>query len=176
MKFTPTRLNGVYVIDIDPIEDERGFFATAWTRRAFEERGLTGEFVQCNTSLSKDTGTLRGMHFQNPPFQEAKLIRCIQGALYDVALDLRKDSPTYLTWEGIELTAKNHRMVYLPEGVAHGFQTLVENTEVFYLVSAYYDPASQSGACWDDPAFGIQWPLPVSVLSEKDAGFAAWKV
>jgi len=174
LKFTETPLSGAYIIDIDPIGDERGFFATCWTREDFTKRGLTGEFIQCNVSLSQATGTVRGMHFQHAPHQEAKLVRCTQGALYDVLLDLRADSPTYLQWHGVELTVENRRMAYLPEGIAHGFQTLADDTEILYMVSAYYHPVSQAGARWNDPAFNIQWPLPLSVISDKDANFPDW--
>lgn len=168
MKFTPLPLQDAYMIDIEPFEDERGFFAPSWNGELFQQHGLNPTIVQCNTSFNRKKGTLRGMHFQKAPHQEAKLIRCTSGRIYDVMLDLRPDSPTYRQWQGIELSAENHRMCYIPEGFAHGFQTLEDNTEVLYQVSHAYHPESEGGVRWNDPAFQIQWPLEVTVISAKD--------
>ena len=169
MIFTPTELEGAYVIDLDPREDERGFFARAWSRDLFAERGLSTEVVQCNVSFNHRAGTLRGMHFQAEPHAEVKLVRCTRGAIYDVIVDLRASSPTRTRWIGVELTAENRRMLYVPEGFAHGYQTLVDDTETFYQVSAYYAPQAEGGVRWDDPAFGIEWPDPDEpLMSDKD--------
>ncbi|MGZ8702796.1 MAG: dTDP-4-dehydrorhamnose 3,5-epimerase [Gaiellaceae bacterium] len=169
MIFTETAVAGAFVIDLETRGDERGFFARAFCRSEFEQHGLNPEVVQCNLSLSANAGTLRGLHFQVPPHEEAKLIRCTQGALFDVALDLRPESASYLRWVGVELTAENRRLLYLPEGCAHGFQTLLPNTEVFYQVSAAYAPEAERGFLWDDPAFGIAWPDAAErTISEKD--------
>ena len=168
MIFTETKLPGAYLIDIEKRGDQRGFFARAWCRKEFEAHGLTPHVVQANISLSKWKGTLRGMHYQVAPYAEAKSVRCIRGAIYDVIIDLRPDSPTYMQWLGVELTAENYRMLYVPEGFAHGFQTLVDNTEVTYLVSQFYTPEAEGGARYDDPAFGIEWPLEVQIISDKD--------
>ncbi len=168
MQFVETRLPGVYIIEIAPIGDERGFFARTWECEEFERRGLDTRIAQCNLSLNARKGTLRGMHFQDPPHAEAKLVRCTRGALYDVVVDLRPASPAYKQWVATELTAENRRSFYIPEGCAHGFQTLEGDTEVFYQISAAYAPAFARGVRWDDPAFGIEWPLPVSIISERD--------
>jgi dTDP-4-dehydrorhamnose 3,5-epimerase len=168
MIFTETRLRGAYVVEPEPLEDERGFFARIWSADEFSAHGLNPKIVQCSTSLNKRKGTVRGMHYQVPPHEEAKLVRCTAGAVYDVIVDLRRDSPTWRQWFGIELTARNRVMVYIPEGFAHGFQTLADETEIFYQISAYYYPESTRGVRWNDPAFGIDWPLEVSVISERD--------
>jgi dTDP-4-dehydrorhamnose 3,5-epimerase len=167
--FTATELLGAFVIDLEPRGDERGFFARAFCRREFEQHGLNPDVVQCNLSVSAQAGTLRGMHFQLPPHEEAKLVRCTRGALFDVALDLRPGSPSYLRWVGVELTAENRRQLYVPEGCAHGFQSLAPDTEAFYQVSAAYAPEAERGVRWDDSAFGIEWPeAEERTLSEKD--------
>jgi dTDP-4-dehydrorhamnose 3,5-epimerase len=171
MIYTRTALSGAYIIDLERREDERGFFARSWCVREFEEHGLNPRLVQCNISFNARKGTLRGMHFQAAPHEEAKLVRCTQGALYDVIIDIRPDSPTYTRWVGVELTAANRRMLYIPEGFAHGFQTLEDNTEVFYQMSEFHHPESARGFRWNDPAFGISWPLPDSIVSEKDAAY-----
>ena len=168
MIFTKTELNGAYIIDLKLLEDERGFFARGWCQKEFEQHRLVSTLVQANVSFNHAKGTLRGMHTQVAPFEEVKVIRCTQGGIYDVIIDLRPESPTYKHWMGVELTAKNHRMLYMPEGFAHGFQTLDDNTEVFYQVSQFYTPQSERGIRYNDPAFGIEWPLAVSVISEKD--------
>jgi dTDP-4-dehydrorhamnose 3,5-epimerase len=166
--FTETGIEGAYVVDIEPREDDRGFFARAWCRREFEDAGLNADLVQINLARSYRMGTLRGMHYQGAPHAEVKLARCTRGAIYDVAVDLRPESPTFRRWFGLELTADNHRMLYVPEGFAHGYQTLTDDAEMCYQTSQFYDSASAGGVRYDDPAFGIDWPLPVSVISEAD--------
>ncbi len=168
MIFRETKLQGAYIIEPEPLTDERGFFARTWSAKEFAAYGMNPEMAQCNSSFNKQRGTLRGMHYQLPPHAEAKVVRCTAGAIYDVIVDLREDSPTRFEWVGVELSARNLLMAYVPEGFAHGFQTLADNSEVFYQVSAYYHPESARGVRWDDPAFGIVWPLPVSVISERD--------
>lgn len=172
MIFRETKLGGVLIIEPEIIEDERGFFACSWMQSEFEKRGLNPHLVQCNISFNKHRGTVRGMHFQNKPYQEAKLVRCTRGAMLDVAIDLRNDSPTQYQWVAAELSADNHRILYIPEGFAHGYQTLLDDTEVFYQMSEYYHPESAGGVRWSDPAFGIEWPLPVSVIAERDATYS----
>lgn len=169
MKFTKTGIDGAYVIEIEPHCDDRGFFARAWCHREFETMGIQFNFVQSNIAFSKKKGTLRGMHFQKAPHAEAKFLRCVRGAVFDVMIDLRPDSPTFKKWFGIELTADNHKMVFIPEGFAHGYLTTVDDTEVFYLVSAFYSPDAEGGVRWDDPAFGVKWPMTGNlIISEKD--------
>ena len=172
MKFTETELKGAYIIDIEPFVDERGFFARAWCQNEFEEHGLTTRIAQANISFNHKKGTLRGMHYQVPPYGEVKIIRCTRGALYDVIIDLRPDSETYRQWIGVELSAENHRILYVPEQFGHGFQTLQDNTEATYQVSEFYAPGAERGLRWNDPAFGIAWPLEVTVISEKDQTWA----
>jgi dTDP-4-dehydrorhamnose 3,5-epimerase len=174
--FTPTELSDVYIVDLERREDERGFFARAWCAREFREQRLSTDLVQCNLSFNRRRGTLRGMHFQREPHAEAKLVRCTRGGVYDVAVDLRTDSPTHMRWVGVELTADNRRALYVPEGFAHGYQTLVDDTETFYQVSEWYTPEAESGVRWNDPAFGIEWPLPDDpVLSPKDAAWPDYR-
>jgi dTDP-4-dehydrorhamnose 3,5-epimerase len=169
MIFSETALPGAYVIDLERIEDERGFFARAWCERELTEHGLETRIAQSNVSFNKHKGTLRGMHFQRPPHQETKLIRCIRGGLFDVIIDLRPDSTGYKRWMGVELTADNRRMLYVPRGFAHGFQTLEDDTEIFYMVSEFYTPEAEGGVRWDDPAFAVEWPLgPPTEISQKD--------
>jgi dTDP-4-dehydrorhamnose 3,5-epimerase len=169
MNFTPTELEGAYLVDLEPREDERGFFARAWCANEFAEHGLSTEVAQCNVAFNHRKSTLRGMHYQMQPHAETKLVRCTRGAIYDVIVDLRPDSPTWKRWLGVELTAENRRALYVPEGFAHGYQTLVDETETFYQVSAFYAPDAERGVRWDDPAFGIEWPDPDRpLMSEKD--------
>jgi dTDP-4-dehydrorhamnose 3,5-epimerase len=168
MTFTETRLPGAFVIEPERREDDRGFFARVYCEREFREHGLMPHVAQANMSWNPRRGTLRGMHYQVEPFREAKLVRCTRGAIYDVIADLRPDSPTYLQWVGVELTAENARMLYVPEGFAHGFLTLEDATEVTYQVSEFYAPGSERGIRWDDPALGIEWPAGVRVVSDKD--------
>jgi dTDP-4-dehydrorhamnose 3,5-epimerase len=169
VKFHETELQGAYFIDIEKHEDERGFFARTWCEKEFKDRGLVARVVQANTSFNSRAGTLRGMHYQLAPYQETRLVRCTRGALYDVIVDLRPDSPTYKRWIGVELTATNYRMLYVPADFAHGFITLEDNTEAAYLVSESYTPGAVRGLRWDDPQFNIEWPRPVEVISDKDA-------
>ena len=168
MKFSKTTLADAMVIDMQRNEDERGFFARTFCTREFADNGLVTEFVQGNHSYNRTRGTVRGMHFQTAPHGEVKLVRCVAGAVLDVIIDLRAASPTYLKWEGFELSAENGRTLYVPVGFAHGFQTLADETHVLYSVSHPYTPGAEGGVRHDDPVFGITWPLPVSVVSEKD--------
>jgi dTDP-4-dehydrorhamnose 3,5-epimerase len=171
MIFRPTALRGVWLIALDKRSDERGYFARTWCAREFAEHGLNPGLAQCNTSFNARKGTLRGMHFQTAPFEEAKLVRCARGAIFDVAIDLRPSSPTYARHVSATLTAEGGDMLYIPEGCAHGFLTLADHTEVFYQMSQFYAPDHGAGARWNDPAFGIDWPIPVSVISPRDAGY-----
>jgi len=168
MIFRETILKGAFVIEIEKFEDKRGFFARAWCQREVEANGLISRVTQTNISFNKKRGTLRGMHYQVAPYEQVKLVRCTAGAIYDVIIDLRPDSPTFRKWTGVELTAENYTMLYVPENVAHGFQTLEDNTEVTYQVSQFYSPESERGVRYDDPVFQVAWPLPVEVISEKD--------
>jgi dTDP-4-dehydrorhamnose 3,5-epimerase len=169
MIFKHTELQDAWLLELERRTDARGFFARTMCRREFGEHGLAQDFEQANTSFNHQRGTLRGMHFQRPPHAEAKLIRCVRGAIYDVIIDLRLDSRTYMRWAGFELTEDNASMLYVPEGFAHGYQTLEDSTEVTYLASRSYAPGAEGGVRFNDPAFRIRWPLPVSCISEKDA-------
>ena len=171
MIFQPTGLAGAYVIAIERLRDERGFFARSFCAREFEDHGLNPSLAQCNISYNRHAGTLRGMHFQASPFEEAKLVRCTRGAIHDVIIDLRPDSPTFMRHVGVLLTPEERNMLYVPEGFAHGFLTLEDHTEVFYQMSEFYVPGAARGFRWDDPAFAIDWPAPVSVISERDAAY-----
>ncbi len=171
MIFTETKLKGSFVIELEKIEDKRGFFARIWDKKKFEEHGLDSNFVQCSISFSKKKGTVRGMHYQNVPHEEAKLIRCTKGKIFDVIIDLRPQSKTFKEWVGMELSDKNYKMLYAPKGFAHGFQTLVDNTEVFYQVSQYYMSDYSKGVRWNDPAFGIKWILTPTVISKRDQSY-----
>jgi len=171
MIFTETKLKGAYIIEPERLDDERGFFARTFCQEEFKAHGLNPRVVQCNISFNKKRGTLRGMHYQVAPYEEAKLVRCTMGTIHDVALDLRPDSLTFKQWIGVELSAENRRMLYIPEGFAHGFQTLEDNTEVFYQVSEFYHPESTRGVCWNDPEFGIEWSLSNPIMSDKDKSF-----
>jgi dTDP-4-dehydrorhamnose 3,5-epimerase len=166
--FTETKLKGAYTIDVNFIKDERGFFGRSYCEHEFTAYGLNTRIVQTNISYNKVKGTLRGMHMQQSPFEETKLVRCTKGAIYDVIIDMREDSSTYRQWIGIELTAESFRMLYVPEGFAHGFITLEDNSDVTYQVTQFYTPGSEKGFRWDDPAFGIDWPISPVVISEKD--------
>jgi dTDP-4-dehydrorhamnose 3,5-epimerase len=189
MIFTETKLKGAYIIDIEKLEDERGFFARSYCSREFEAHGLNPRLVQCNISFSSKRGTLRGMHYQSAPYEEAKLVRCVRGSIYDVIIDIRPDSATYCQWIALELaapcsrlpapcspstafcspqTAHCYRMLYISEGFAHGFLTLEDTTEVFYQMSEFHAPEYARGFKWDDPAFGIFWPSTINVISERD--------
>jgi dTDP-4-dehydrorhamnose 3,5-epimerase len=168
MRFLPTDLAGAYIVEPEPHEDERGFFARTFCAREFKNHELATDFVQCSVSMNRQRGTLRGLHYQLPPSSEAKLVRCTSGALYDVIVDLRPNSETYLSHVAVELSARNHRALYIPEMFAHGFQTLEDGTEVFYQISEFYAPNEATGVRYDDPKLGIRWPLPVAAISEKD--------
>jgi len=171
MTFTELPLPGAFRIDIEPIADERGSFARTFCVREFEARGLRTRIAQSNASFNAKKGTLRGMHFQRAPMAEAKLVRCSRGAVCDVVVDLRPGSPAYCRWEAVELTPDNGRMIYIPEGFAHGFQTLTADAEVLYQMFEFYSPGHAAGVRWDDPAFGIVWPLKNPILSEKDRSY-----
>jgi len=175
MIFKKTNLEDACVIELEKIEDERGFFARVWDSKKFLENDLNPKIVQCNISRSKLKGTIRGLHYQKNPFEENKLIRCTKGKIFDVLLDLRPTSKTFKKYEGFELSEDNHKMVYVPEGFAHGFQTLENNTEVFYQVSQFYSPNSENGIRWNDPAFKIKWPLDVTEISQKDQNWKLFK-
>lgn len=168
MIFTETPLKGAYLIDIEKRGDERGFFARVFCKNEFGTLNLDANIVQINNSTSAKKGTLRGMHYQLAPYAETKIVRCIKGALYDVILDLREDSPTFGKWFGAELTAENRRMMYVPKGFAHGFLTLTDDVEAFYMVTEFYNPQAERGIRWNDPKFQIEWPFEPVVLSEKD--------
>ena len=171
MIFTPCKAAGAFLIEIEKLGDHRGYLGRSFCVKEFEEYGLNPTVVQCNVSFAPKKGTLRGIHFQSPPSEEDKLVRCTQGAIHDVLLDLRKESPTYLLWEAYELSADNGRMLYIPKGFAHGFQTLRDNTTVFYQMSEYYAPQCATGVLWNDPAFQINWPLSDPIMSDKDRSF-----
>jgi dTDP-4-dehydrorhamnose 3,5-epimerase len=168
MIFRETSLPGVWVIEPERLGDERGFFARTWCRREFEARGLNPDAVQCNVSWNARRGSVRGLHYQAPPHAEAKLVRCTRGAIWDVAVDLRPESATFKRWTAVELTADNRLALYVPEGCAHGFQTLADDTEVFYQMSALHQPSAERGVRWDDPALAIPWPIASVTLSERD--------
>ncbi len=171
MIFTETKLAGAFIVDIERHADPRGFFARTYCEQEFESHGLLKMGTQCNLAYNARAGTLRGMHWRALPSSEAKLVRVVRGAIVDVIIDLRADSPTYLQHVAVELTADNCRALYVPEMFAHGFQTLVDETEVFYMMSAVYAPQFERGARWNDPAFGIQWPLANPILSDRDSGY-----
>jgi dTDP-4-dehydrorhamnose 3,5-epimerase len=171
MIFTETKLRGAYVIDIERLEDERGFFARSWCRREFEAHGLNPRLMQCDISFNLRKGTLRGMHYQTKPFEEAKLVRCTRGAIHDIIVDIRPDSPTFREYVGLLLAAESRRSLYVPEGFAHGFLTLEENTEVFYQMSEFYAQECARGIRWNDPMFGIEWPSDVLVISDRDRNY-----
>lgn len=168
MIFSATRLHDAWLIDIEPREDERGFFARTWCRQELTAQGLDTELAQESLSFNRHRGTLRGLHFQQPPHEETKIVRCTRGAIFDVIVDLRPRSPTYLHWQGFELTAENRRAIYIPKGFAHGFQTLINDAEISYQISAFYAPESAGGYRYDDVVFGITWPLQVTVTSDRD--------
>jgi len=168
MLFNETPIAGVWVIDPQPIKDDRGWFARVWCAREFGQQGTNFIPVQANMGKSLRKGTIRGMHFQQAPDDEAKLVRCMKGSMFDVALDLRPQSPTYCCWYGVELSEKNGRMLYIPEHCAHGYQTLEDDVEMHYMTSAFYAPSSAHGVRYDDPVFDIKWPLPATAVSEQD--------
>jgi len=171
MRFEATPLPGAFVIEAEPVADERGWFARTFAVEEFERRGLDPRVAHVNASFNERSGTLRGMHYQLGADAEAKLVRCVRGAIYDVALDLRPDSPTYCRWHAVELSSEHPRSFYIPAGMAHGFQTMEDSSEVLYLMSRPYSPSSSAGVRWNDPAFGIEWPDAERTISERDAGF-----
>ena len=168
MIFTETNLRGAFIIEVEKLEDNRGFFSRAWCQKESDAYRLGVHFVQFNITFSKTRGTLRGLHYQTVPYEEVKLIRCTKGGIYDVAIDLRPASATFSQWIGVKLTANNHKMLYVPEGFAHGYETLEDNSEVFYATSECYFPEGEGGVRYNDPAFGISWPTDVLVISDKD--------
>jgi dTDP-4-dehydrorhamnose 3,5-epimerase len=176
MKLVTLPLSGAFLIELQLISDERGFFARTWCTEEFERLGLNPKLVQCSISWNARRGTLRGLHYQAEPYAEAKLIRCCSGAIYDVIVDLRPASPTFGKWIAAELTSENRQMLYVPEGFAHGFQTLIDNTEISYQISASYQPDYARGVRWNDPAFGIEWPISHPILSARDGAFADHKL
>ncbi|ACJ01120.1 dTDP-4-dehydrorhamnose 3,5-epimerase [Rhodospirillum centenum] len=171
MQFSETTIPGVTVVDLEPIRDRRGHFARCFCADAFAARGLPTDFPQHSLSFNAVAGTVRGLHFQLPPHGEPKLIRCTRGAIFDVAVDLRPESPTWRQWVGIELSASTGRALYIPPGLAHGFQTLTDETEVLYMMGVRFVPEAARGYRWNDPAFGIDWPLPPTLISERDLSF-----
>ena len=171
MNFFATKLEGAFIIEPERMEDGRGFFARSWCEREFAAHGLDPQCVQCNISFNKKSHTLRGLHYQAAPCEEAKLVRCTMGAIYDVIVDLRPDSPTFRQWFSVELTAENRTMLFIPKNFAHGFLTLQDNTEVFYQMSAFYAPEYARGIRWNDPAFRITWPAEVRVIAERDRNY-----
>jgi dTDP-4-dehydrorhamnose 3,5-epimerase len=175
MIFRTTPLAGVVVVEPELIHDERGWFARTFASEDFEAAGLESAVIHCNVSFNARAGTLRGMHYQSRPYGECKLVRCTRGAIYDVALDLRRDSTTYLQWHAVELTAENRLALYIPHGIAHGFQTLTDEVEVYYQMSAPYVPAAARGVRWDDPTFSITWPDADRIISDRDRSFPSFK-
>jgi dTDP-4-dehydrorhamnose 3,5-epimerase len=175
MIFTAAQLDDAWLIDLEPKEDERGFFARIWCRQELATQGLDTDIAQESLSFNRHRGTVRGLHFQRPPHEETKIVRCTRGGIFDVIVDLRPHSRSYLRWQGFELTAENRKALYVPKGFAHGFQTLDSNAEIIYQISEFYAPNSAGGYRYDDVAFGIAWPLPVTVISERDLSWPAFK-
>lgn len=175
MRFIPTKLSGTYLIEPEPKIDERGFFARTYCQTEFTKNGLNPNLVQCNISYNKISNTLRGMHYQKKPYGEAKLVRCTQGGIYDVIVDLRRDSKTFTQWLGMELTAENRKSLYVPEGFAHGFLTIMDDTEVLYQMSEFFHAESAAGVRWNDPVFNIDWPGKIAVISDQDAHYPDFK-
>jgi len=171
VKFTPGTIEGLWVIDLEPVVDHRGFFARSWCRDEFADHGMVDEWAQSNLQFSPEPGTMRGLHYQAPPFEEAKLVRCTMGAVFDVSVDVRPNSPTYLSWFGVELRAESHTSVLSPKGCAHGYVTLEPNTEVFYMTSHDYVPTAVEGIRYDDPTFGIEWPRSIELVPN---GYEGW--
>jgi len=171
MKFLECNLKGAFLIEIEKHEDERGFFARLWDGKIFRDNGMNTKIAQCSISFNKKKGSVRGIHYQKSPFEEDKIVRCTRGKIFDVIVDLRKDSPTYSRWEGFEISENNYKMLYIPKGFAHGFQTLEDDTEVFYQISEFFMPDYSSGVRWDDPKIMIKWPLTISAISKKDLSY-----
>lgn len=175
MIFNETKLKGAYLIEIEQKQDERGFFARSFCKKEFQQHGIDFNIAQCNISFNKNKGILRGMHYQSAPYEEAKLVSCIRGKIYDVMIDLRKDSATYCQWHALELSAEDYKTLYIPKGFAHGFQTLENNSAVFYQMSEFYHPECAKGIKWNDPLFSIKWPFNVQNMSEKDKSYSLFK-
>jgi dTDP-4-dehydrorhamnose 3,5-epimerase len=171
MIFNETKLKGSFIIDVEKINDDRGFFARVWDKDIFKQRKLNSDLLQCNISFNKKKGTLRGMHYQEYPHEETKLVRCTKGSIYEVMIDLRRDSKTFKQWESVELNSYDHKMLYVPKGFALGFQTLEDNTEVFYQMSEIYKPEFARGIRWDNENYKIKWPHKITIISEKDMAF-----
>jgi dTDP-4-dehydrorhamnose 3,5-epimerase len=175
VKFAETFLKGAYIVEMEPHRDERGFFARTWCRQEFEAHNLNPNLAQCSTSFNKRRGTLRGLHYQADPYPEAKLVRCTRGSIYDLIVDIRPGSTTFKKWLSVELSAENLLMLYVPEGFAHGFQTLEDDTEVFYQISEFYHPECSRGIGWNDPGFDFRWPIEERIMSERDQSFPDFK-
>ena len=171
MKFFETDLEDAYIIELEKLEDERGFFTRIWDKKIFKDRGLNSDLVQMSFSYSRQKGTLRGMHFQETPFDEEKIVRCMKGKIFDVIIDLRKESKTYKKWISFELDPNDLKMIYIPKGFAHGFQTLEDDTEVFYQMSNWFSPEHATGIRWDDSEFNITWPIKHPIISKKDCSY-----
>ncbi len=176
MILTATPLAGAFILDIERLEDERGFFARTYCGDELRARGLESDVAQCSVSVNHTRGTLRGLHYQEEPHQEIKIVRCTRGAIWDVVVDLRRDSHTYRGWTAIDLTSDNHRALYSPRGLAHGFITLTDHAEVFYMIGTTYVPGAARGVRWDDPAFAIAWPIAPTVMSDRDRTYAPWEL
>lgn len=168
MIYTPSRIPGAWIMDVEPVHDQRGFFATTWLPEELRERGMDPVLAQCNLAFNHKRGTLRGMHLQSDPHAQIKIVRATRGALLDVIVDLRPDSPAFKKWDAVELTADNRRMLYIPAGIAHGYLTLSDDTEAYYHASTPWAPSAERGVRWNDPAFGIEWPFTPTVISSKD--------
>lgn len=175
MIVSETELKGAFIVELERREDRRGFFALSWSQKEFESLGLSSLLVECNISFNSKKGTLRGMHFQVAPYAQAKLVRCTSGSVYDVIIDLREDSPTFKQWSAVELTAENHKALYVPEGFAHGFQTLEDRTEILYQMSEIYAPECSRGIKWNDPLFSVEWPPAERIIIDRDNSFEDWK-
>ena len=173
--FVETKLSGAYIIEIEKIEDERGFFARTFDKNEFLERGLNADFIQSSVSHNNKKGTIRGMHYQSKPYEEVKIVRCTKGKIFDVIIDLRSDSKNFKKWCSFELTEHNYKMLYIPKGFAHGFQTLEDNTEITYQISEIYHPKSSKGIKWNDRVFDIQWPLEISCMSKRDLDYTPFE-
>lgn len=176
MIFTETNIRGVYIIESELLVDERGFFARSFCKEEFQKHGLETEIRQCNISYNKKKGTLRGMHYQVSPFEEAKIVSCTQGSIYDVIVDVRRDSPTYLSWQAEKLSPDSYRSIFVPKGCAHGFQTLEDNCTVYYQMGEYYHPECAKGIRWNDPSIGMVWPVNTMIISEKDKNYRNFEV
>ena len=176
MRITETKLNGAFLIELEYFKDERGFFARVWSNHEFAAAGLTASFVETNLSFNEKKGTLRGMHYQLPPYEQVKLVRCTRGRIYDVIIDLRPGSPTFKQWLAVEMSADNHLMLYVPGEFAHGYLTLDDNTEVVYQTSSYYAPENGRGVSWNDPAFNISWPAEPLVMIDRDRNYENFSV